>query len=479
MLSRYVQCLPLLVLPALLVVTGCGEEPAPPTPPETPETTDTPVDRAPTTASETDSTGPEPSPDSEPETVPASAPSPEEDAAMSEAEIEQAFEKQMAKARELERNTEFLEAMKLLQTMQRRDIFRQQPYGSQISKALYRLSEFRRSAFDLGQAVKKLTQDPAAARIARSKLINAGDVGALFLRKAMRESGTNTALAAAQILIELKDDQVAELLLDRLMAGRDEQAALRLVELLEASSAQINADAAPKLWRLFEPATKIPREYDMLPLADVVVDLWNDQAARDPATFIELTDRPGSSRALEEYVEFAAYASAEPVARWGKQHAWMFDCVVPGWLGRYYAGRDFEKDDLMLERLDPVLDMENEQFPTHERRHDHFSVKWTALFPVDERGKFEFTVDADDEGDLHLNDKKIIDRRGNATVELMPGDHPIEVRFREGGGTARIRVRYRPGGEGEWRWLDDSVVRTTTTKDTKLPPASEAKVNVD
>ncbi len=78
-----------------------------------------------------------------------------------------------------------------------------------------------------------------------------------------------------------------------------------------------------------------------------------------------------------------------------------------GLTARYYKSRRFSDKDMVLERLDPVINFNfAERTPDKEKipKAEEFSIRWDGSLVVDETGWYDFTLKTENGGRLFVND---------------------------------------------------------------------------
>ena len=126
-----------------------------------------------------------------------------------------------------------------------------------------------------------------------------------------------------------------------------------------------------------------------------------------------------------------------------------------GLRGQYFRGKS-NKERLILDRVDPVLDFDWKNEPIEKGMpRDEFSIRWSgALFPpVD--GDYIFEAKADDTFSLWLDNERVLSAdNGSATsrpVSLSAGKKvSVRAEFEEKWGEANLTLRWKkPNGEME------------------------------
>jgi hypothetical protein len=99
------------------------------------------------------------------------------------------------------------------------NVCREPAQARELSDLMARLREERKAALGLPQAVQNLASpDGRVVAVSREKIREVGEVGRIFLRKALRDEPDRTAEAAATMLIDAEDPEAIELMLRRFEA---------------------------------------------------------------------------------------------------------------------------------------------------------------------------------------------------------------------------------------------------------------------
>jgi len=150
---------------------------------------------------------------------------------------------------------------------------------------------------------------------------------------------------------------------------------------------------------------------------------------------------------------------------------------VPGYLGEYYAGENLMA--LVTTRIDSVIDFNwNNQSPAEGVPEDHFSVRWSGNFYVEEEGMYFIRTITDDGHRLILDDEIVVDVfdrdvdpfenrniRSTVNLDLENGFHTIilEMRNDRMGSEAHLfwrsseanRFSLLPGSQGsDWIFVE-------------------------
>lgn len=350
-----------LLILAALALSGCGErddsprqgsrpeapgegsvsvtEPAPPPDEAAKPPPSEKVPAEPPPAPEEDG----PPPDAE-TTAPPDAP-PEENAS-----TETEFEERFRRVLELEADAQFHEAMRRCRELRKE--FRSEAAANTLGRKLNELAQFARRSRNLPFAIRKLSSESAylERKVAREKLVEAGELGRLYLRKAVRDrAGDGIANEAAEILIfEAGPDCVPFLveqlapppeqpLLDTMVKGIVRNAERPPLDSLLAAVEFRHSPAAEEyrevLLDMLRDATERELEPgDLAPLfaktadddafeqrhvVELLAFLYDGATGRDDEQFDALLRGEGRLQDLRDYAERAANAENETLAAWG------------------------------------------------------------------------------------------------------------------------------------------------------------------
>jgi len=219
--------------------------------------------------------------------------------------------------------TEFFEAMKACRDM--RMTFTGHPAAGGLSALARRLKEYRRQAPSMADAVGKLGSPvPEVRQIAASTLTEAGDLGAIYLRKALGERPDAVAAEAAGLLARVRDGKTPPLVLARLKAGAKPQ----LHAALMRSLAKVIAETAPAELREAHSmalAAAGPRQVQWLNyFATVLVQ----RCSRSGEKLDELLSLPGAYEKLRAAAQAAELSSDPALASREHPYVTAFNLVV-------------------------------------------------------------------------------------------------------------------------------------------------------
>ncbi len=115
----------------------------------------------------------------------------------------------------LEQDAKYFEAFTRVRDLSK--TYRDRPEGAELIALQQRLYKCHRRSSGLDYAIRQLGSDSeVAVSVATGKLFEAGDVGLVFLRKAVRQAEPKIAAGAANILIEQSEPQIIRLMVERM-----------------------------------------------------------------------------------------------------------------------------------------------------------------------------------------------------------------------------------------------------------------------
>jgi len=116
---------------------------------------------------------------------------------------------------DLEKDAQFFEAFKRARDLSA--TYGDRPEAAELIALQQRLYKDHRRSSGLDFAIRQLGSDSeVAASVAAEKLLAAGEVGLIFLRKAVRQAEPKIAAGAAEILIDQGEPQITRLMVERM-----------------------------------------------------------------------------------------------------------------------------------------------------------------------------------------------------------------------------------------------------------------------
>jgi len=216
------------------------------------------------------------------------------------------FDAALANVHALMERTEFFEAMKACRDV--RIALPEHARAGELSALMRRLKEFRRDSPRIADAARKLASaDTTEQRVAAAAIAEAGELGAIHLRKLLREQTGALAGEAARLLGSMRDPKAPPLLLAKLESARAPADRAVLWEALGALIEQTDADVFRRAYALLTAGPEIGRIDWLEYLAAALVQRCGGSAAK----LDELLDAPGAFAGLKEAARAAA-ASKDP-----------------------------------------------------------------------------------------------------------------------------------------------------------------------
>lgn len=280
------------------------------------------------------------------------APAPDEaDAALEEEpELATGFKEDLQRVLELERETQFNRAMAEARELRKK--YRTGPESEALGHRLTQLGEYMRRSRNLPYAVRKLGPESTflERKVAREKIDEAGELGLIYLRKAVRDRPSiGIANEAAKMLIEAEkeecvpflirqlDDPPEEPLLGTLVGGISEHAEDPGLQSL-LTLVQFRHSDAPEEYRddLLEGLRQATRRdfdtgdlnalynqvqqdegFDKRHVVELLALIYESTTARHDEAFDELLGGEGRLDELRAYADRARAAEDEIISDWG------------------------------------------------------------------------------------------------------------------------------------------------------------------
>lgn len=294
------------------------------------------------------------------------------DTAVAKLSAEEQLKRNLEKIRELRRQTKFHQAYRVAHEAYqqfRRDLG-DTPAFADLQALRAQVAQERRQAGRISTAYRDLSSDqPQRRQVAARMLREAGDVGALFLRKAIREDAPQAASTAAETLLDsgtVKKQTVSAILeralsetnvhlRDSLMQQLRRNAELipfegiltsaktagqpntppalrkQLVNLLAETAEEIELSTEQRR-KLYDRVTS-DENFAMRFAADYLGLIFQTRAELDSDTFDKLVGVPGATETLRQYAKSATNAEDEDIRAWGELFATrMSELITDGLL---------------------------------------------------------------------------------------------------------------------------------------------------
>ena len=358
------------------------------------------------------------------------------------------FDEALAEVRALEQDARIFDAMKRCRDMRRR--FKGHARAPSLDAVASRLRAEKRTVAAMAGVVEKLTSPRAeVAEVARGQVREAGAIGRILLRKALRERSDEVAVAAARLLVELRDNGAPLAFSAKLAQHPPEPLRAVLCKGLAALAGLADQEVCSALW----PAVRDDAALENWDVAGVLCAVLATRCGGDPKQFGELAKDDQAYARLSAYVRRALGAEDAAAAAWARSAALAIGCAEQGLRGSYFEGLNFEK--LVVERLDTAIDLTHKDLPFPDGRTENVSVRWTGFLRVKRRGTFMFSVVSDDGERLWVNGLPLLNdwtmhlaAENLASVELAKGFHPIRFEYMNGEGEGRVKLSWSGPGFG-------------------------------
>ncbi len=344
------------------------------------------------------------------------------------------FDEELQRIADLEARGEFTRAWKL--AIEMRTAFAGDPRLESLNRLMGRLRTAKRQAAQLAHAIRLLGSDTVeASQIAASTLTDAGRIGIILLRKAVRTGPKKAAAKAVGLLVKLTDAEAATAFYERLKGEPPGPLRSALLEGLRDLAEHIPPAAIGELYASVkdEPFAKHVDAFGILAAAH------ERAAGGDPNAFAKLTGDPKAAELLKAKVSKALTSEDEAEARAASRMVVSLGLIRKGLRASYYSGENFEK--LLFERLDSRILIESGRSPYPDGRSDQISVRWTGQVRIPAPGRYTFYAASDDCVRLWVAGKQIVNdwrarsiAESTASIDLAAGLHPIRMEFFQGGG---------------------------------------------
>jgi len=416
----------LLIVPVGLLICGCGKKEPPPTPIAAPA--------SPPPEATSPIAAPVPSP-----VAPAPAPVAPEPA------IDE-FEKKLAEILNLERDAEFVEALRV--GRKARSAFSDHPDVSRLDEILQRLKEERRESLDLPYAIRNLGADSEVdVQIAREALIAADATGRIFLRKAVRTESERVAARASMILGDLADTDAISVLIGRF--GRTVGASLgqAMGQVLSVMAGAITLEDLANALAMVRGDKGFGRKR----LAGVLVTVLDEVCSEDADKF---NDRMGDGKAFEDlrdYVESALVSGDPDVIICVCETGGSLVGTMTGLRTDYYLDPDFREFGMRRRENTPYR-YHNTASPLPDGRMKGYGARWTGFVDVPADGDYVFSLFAESKGTVWIGAKEVVTSSSwserHATNRLAAGVHPIRAELYSPARSSYARIELRWRGPG-------------------------------
>jgi len=231
--------------------------------------------------------------------------------------LDKDFDQSLEKILELENTGDFNGGIQLCNDLLPK--LASHPDLGKAREIMQRLNQEKRAAGQLSFAIEILGSDRSEERqIARKKLIEAGDVGAILLRKIVRTGSAKEVVAAIDALQEMEDPKASLVFVERLKRESPGPLMQGLCQALEARLSVSDQERCA----LVEPLRallEIVKTDDSLARGDVANVLLRCSAEcfeSQPQPFDHFLKTPGAFDVLKEYVKRAAESTNREMVAW-------------------------------------------------------------------------------------------------------------------------------------------------------------------
>ncbi len=123
-----------------------------------------------------------------------------------------------------------------------------------------------------------------------------------------------------------------------------------------------------------------------------------------------------------------------------------------GLKGEYFRGENLTANERLLTRIDPNLDFKwGEAAPAPDVPNDHYSVRWTGLLAMPNKGEYQLTIEHDDGVRIWIDGKIVIDRwndrgTGRAMIPSAGKARAIKVEYHDAEKGAQCVLKWSQKG---------------------------------
>jgi len=304
---------------------------------------------------------------------------------------------------------------------------------------------WRENLTPLPLAVRDLASETIKTRHAAiNTLTRAGDVGRVFLRNALRHGPDKIIPRALDLLMDRPDKKVPPLLIARLAKPADPRLTAVLTMALRSMATLIDQAQCVALWQ----SVRKDKTAAMMPQAGVLCAILETVCDGDAAKFNNLVNDPKAHDALTAYVRKALTSKdATTVAR---------ACALAAPIAPRFSGLRGEyflepyRDQLVLQRPDAGVQIENRKFPMPGGRQDRISSRWTGMLMIPADGEYKFQLWGEASARLWIDGKLIAHSKAYTVapvaVRLTRGPHPIRVQQTQITGNCRVQLYWSQPG---------------------------------
>ncbi|MDA1085485.1 MAG: PA14 domain-containing protein [Verrucomicrobia bacterium] len=319
--------------------------------------------------------------------------------------------------------------------------------GRQVLSGAFRSAPWDARLAELSKALPDLTSTNVfQARAARALLAEAGEVGHLYLRNAIRHEPARTAQAAAPLLAAWRDEHAPPVLLARLKTEKDAKLIVALTDALRGLAREIEPAVFPELYK----AALAAGAAEMNPYASILCAALWQVCSNTPAAFGDLVADAAGHAKLDAHVQMAITSKDPAALTRACRNGYPLAPLLPGLHARYHRETYF--DQPLLERQDGAINVANRQFPLATNLQDNISVDWNGWISIAQAGDYKFQPAANSYVIFYVDGQHI--NQGNwreaRTLTLQPGMHAFRALFTQNqpGGNSDVSITWEGPGIG-------------------------------
>ena len=299
------------------------------------------------------------------------------------------------------------------------------------------------AVLSLGPATTNLAAEAIEQRLpARHAIYQAGEIGRVFLRQAVRTADPAVARAAAIDLAERRDARTYPVLIERLLKEpADSPIVPALTRALRDLAATIDPRTCGELHTRFKAHTVVDMPFHAAALCGVL----QQRCLGSETNFNALVGDENAYAHLSQHVREAARVADQAIVLRACEYGYPILSLIRGAHGRYYEGAAFDK--LVHQRVETSINYYENRFPTPGNRQDKISARWSGYLDIEKAGDYRFHLRAENEGHIWVDDKLVVSGtyRGHepsGVVKLEPGLHTFRALFREWQGEASMVIHW-------------------------------------
>ena len=357
------------------------------------------------------------------------------------------FEEGYQRVLVLEADAELTRALRLCREL--RSKFRSHERVSELNKLMLRLQSAKRSSMQIRVAIENLAADKLPiVQAARMALLESGDSGRLFLRRALRDDAGKLGIEAAALLARMKDAGAVPGILSRLKGEQPRNFVAAVAGVLHAVVMEMTAEQLAAAQRLIEE----DETYARREVAGALQVLVDGVCGGSGAVYDERVGVAGSFDALRDYVERGLTHAEESVMAWACEQGGSSAGYMKGVRGRYYDGWEHDPKLIVTQRLDAAVNFYNQNFRYPSNRYVGISARWDGYIAVAKETNYVFQLQGEDWAKLWVDGKRLA--RANYwrvvahTNRLSAGLHEIRVDMANRSSTAGALLRWGFPGAG-------------------------------